>query len=51
VELIKQIAKNMKKENLHFIDENDLTRAGKFFYPSVECGPISNEKVKRLLNF
>lgn len=38
-------------EHLNFIDENDLTRGGKFFYPSVECGPISNEKAKEMLGF
>lgn len=24
---------------------------GSFFYPSVECGPISNQKAKKILKF
>jgi len=25
-----------------------LEKAGKFFYPSVECGPLSNDKFKKI---
>ena len=32
----------MNVEVKNFIDENELVEPGKFFYPSVECGPISN---------
>lgn len=49
--LINLIAQNMKVENLKFLDENELVRPGKFFYPSVECGPISNQKAKEMLGF
>lgn len=45
------MAKPLKIKDLNLIDENELTKSGKFFYPSVECGPISNEKAKKLLNF
>lgn len=49
--LINPIAKNIQVDNLKFLDENDLVRLRKFFYPSVECGPISNQKAKEVLGF
>ena len=33
------------------MDESFLEGKGKFFYPSVDCGPINNLKAKSILNF
>lgn len=40
--LLVEMAKNLKVKNLNTVDENELISSGKFFYPSVECGPICN---------
>ena len=48
---IDMVAKEMGIADLEFIDEKDLISSGKFFYPSVECGPLNNSKAKKLLNF
>ena len=51
MELIHKIAYELDIKKLNFIDENDMVKSGKFFYPSVECGPISNSLSKEMLNF
>jgi hypothetical protein len=51
MELLHKIANELSIKKLNFIDENDMVKSGKFFYPSVECGPISNTLSKELLNF
>lgn len=51
MELLHKIANELSIKKLNFIDENDMVKSGKFFYPSVECGPISNALSKELLNF
>lgn len=50
-ELVEKMAEFMEVKSLKFIDERDLIKAGKFFYPSVECGPLSNSKAKKYLGF
>lgn len=50
-ELVERMAEFMGVKSLNFIDERDLIKAGKFFYPSVECGPLSNAKAKKYLHF
>ena len=51
LQLINKIKEFLKIEKIEFLDEKDLVKGGKFFYPSVECGPISNLKAKNYLNF
>ena len=50
-DLVKRMAEVMGVKKLNFIDERDLIKVGKFFYPSVECGPLSNAKAKQYLQF
>lgn len=33
------------------MDEKNLQGRGRFFYPSVNCGPVNNAKSKALLEF
>ena len=51
MELIHKIADELEIKKLNFIDENDMVKSGKFFYPSVESGPISNTLSKEILDF
>lgn len=39
------------ESKIGMVDEKDLIKSGKFFYPSVECGPITNKKAKKMLGF
>lgn len=41
----------MKIANLRFADNESLPKLGTFLYPSAECGPLSTEKAKRLINW
>lgn len=43
------MAENLKIQKLKFVHEDELKKGGKFFYPSVECGPICNKKSKIML--
>lgn len=49
--LIEKLAAFIGIEKVNFIDEKKLIKAGKFFYPSVECGPLNISKVKSQLGF
>ena len=45
------MAKKMGISSVRFIHQNDLDGFGKYFFPSVECGHISIEKAKRVLDW
>ena len=40
-----------KYKSIRSMNESNLSGRGKFFYPSVDCGPINNSKAKSLLGF
>jgi nucleoside-diphosphate-sugar epimerase len=48
---IEKIAGMIGVDKVNFIDEKKLVKAGKFFYPSVECGPLNISKAKTQLGF
>ena len=50
-DFIRLMGKHMGIPQVRFIHQNDLDGFGKYFFPSVECGHISIEKAKNLIEW